>query len=91
MTYYYLYCHTCSERFMPLLCTEPSELLHPDYEETARGGIANAESLERFHERHRRHELAELVNIPESAHPEAVNPSSHNQPTLPNPPNESTS
>ena len=67
MTYYSLKCATCDERFMPLLATNPGELLaelDPEDEEvTATAGAVNIESLNRFKARHHGpgHELVELT------------------------------
>ncbi len=61
MSYYYLACRTCAERFEPVLCTEENELLIPDYDACRESaGESNTHRLEVFHEEHRGHDLVEI-------------------------------
>lgn len=58
---YILMCRGCLDIFKPLACTEPGELLSPDYEqaeETANHIILD--HLSEFHAKHSGHHLIEV-------------------------------
>lgn len=74
MTYYQLRCETCQETHLPLMATEPGELLYPDYDRTCpccgatarydeihTGPTMLLEGLECFHRKHRGHNLIEIT------------------------------
>ena len=55
-----LVCNTCGVWFKPFVCTEPLELLCPNYEWLEESNPAAADQLRRFHERHASHSLEEV-------------------------------